>query len=273
MRSAMPWLWMSLTNKSLTATMHVDLRVVNVLSWRDLWAFKLLVWEVDALPLEREDTKTAWVAPASMMLPSGAELPKSLTDHQDRESWVQPVAFWMVGGCTPFPSHSTGMASTYLAPRSRNGDAKTGSFLFAKSQTDRSLVFPMRRTLDEETTYSVRRVWPTCERAFAWMLLEPGRWTGMSLMSFWLQKLRSRIIRQVSLNDLVPPSLIMYDTNHGVVAHQAHYMRLVLRQGHGYTQEHCLHLILMCWLACCLDHIPCSLWEPSCASICAWMHL
>ena len=97
--------------------MHVDLRVVNVLSWRDLWAFKLLVWEVDALPLVREDTETAWVAPASMMLPSGAELPKLLTDHQDREScWVQLVAFWMVGGCTPFPSHSTGMASTYLAP-------------------------------------------------------------------------------------------------------------------------------------------------------------
>ena len=61
--------------------------------------------------------------------------------------------------------------------------------------------------------------------------------------------------------------------NHGVVAHQAHYMRLVLSLGHGYTQEHCLHLILMCWLACCMDHIPCSLWEPSCASICAWMHL
>ena len=203
---------MSLTNRSLRVTMHVELRVGNVLSWRDLWAFKLLVWEVDSLPLEREDTKTAWVAPASMMLPSGAELPKSLTDHQDRESWVQPVAFWMMGGCTPFPSHSTGMASTYLAPRSRNGDAKTGSFLFAKSQTDRSLVFPMRKTLDEETTHSVRRVWPTCERAFAWMLREPGRWTGMSLMSFWLQNLRSRIIRQVSLNDLVPPSLIMYDT-------------------------------------------------------------
>ena len=89
--------------------MHVDLRVVNVLSWRDLWAFKLLVWEV---------TETAWVAPASMMLPSGTELPKSLTDHQNHEScWVQPVAFWMVGGCTPFPSHSTGMASTYVAPR------------------------------------------------------------------------------------------------------------------------------------------------------------
>ena len=88
--------------------MHVDLRVVNVLSWRDLWAFKLLVWEV---------TETAWVAPASMMLPSGAELPKSLTDHQNREScWVQPVAFWMVGGCTPFPSHSTGMALTYGPP-------------------------------------------------------------------------------------------------------------------------------------------------------------
>ena len=192
--------------------MHVDLRVVNVLSWRDLWAFKLLVWEV---------TETAWVAPASMMLPSGAELPKSLTDHQNREScWVQPVAFWMVGGCTPFPSHSTGMASTYVAPRSRNGDVKTGSFLFAKSQTDWSLVFPMRRTLDEETAF--------------------------------LDYVRH---------------------NHGVVAHQAHYMRLVLRQGHGYTQEHCLHLILMCWLACCLDHIPCSLWEPSCASICAWMHL
>ena len=88
----------------------------------------------------------------------------------------------------PIPDHGTGMASMY-----------------------RWLVFPMRKTLDEDTAHSVRMVWPTCERASAWMLRKPGRWTGMSLMSILLQNLRW-IIRWVSLNDLVPPYLMMYDT-------------------------------------------------------------
>ena len=94
MRSAMPWLWPSLTNKSLRVATHVDLRVSNVLSQRDLRAFKVLVWEVDALPVVCEDIVAAWVALESMMLPSGAELPKSLTDHGNYGScWVQTVAF------------------------------------------------------------------------------------------------------------------------------------------------------------------------------------
>ena len=58
---------------------------------------KLLVWEVDALPVVWEDIKAAWVALASMMLPSGAELPKSLTDYVNCECSVQPVVFeWQV---------------------------------------------------------------------------------------------------------------------------------------------------------------------------------
>ena len=93
MRSPMPWLWPSLTNKSLIVATHVDLRVSNVLSQRDLRAFKVLVWEVDALPVVCEDIVAAWVALESMMLPSDAELPKSLTDHGNYEScWVQTVA-------------------------------------------------------------------------------------------------------------------------------------------------------------------------------------
>ena len=50
----------------------------------------------------------------------------------------------------PIPYHGTDMASTYLILWSGNGDAKTGSFLLAKSRTDRSLVFPMHRTLEVE---------------------------------------------------------------------------------------------------------------------------
>ena len=39
MQSAMPWLWPSLTNRSLRVATCVDLRVGNVLSWHDLRAF------------------------------------------------------------------------------------------------------------------------------------------------------------------------------------------------------------------------------------------
>ena len=121
------------------------------------------------------------------MLPSGAELPKSLTDHGNCEScWVQPVAFWMVGGRTPFPSQTMELAWHRRIWPSGPGMVmpRQAASCWQKSRTDQSLLFPMRRTLDEETIHSVGRVWPTCERASAWMLHEPGRWTGTSLMPF-----------------------------------------------------------------------------------------
>ena len=233
------------------------------------------------------------------MLPSGAELPKSLTDHGNCEScWVQPVAFLMVGGRTPFPSqtmelawhrriwpsgpgiqtsclrsgcpssgmgrhpdylsssgihdaaircratkitdrswelwillstagsifnggraytipipnHGTGMASTYLALWSRNGDAKTGSFLLAKV-AHRSITGVPH---EENTGW---RNHPFCWKGLAHM------WESICLDVAWTWKvnwhkpdaipvvnLRKGILRQVSLNDLVPPSLMMYDT-------------------------------------------------------------
>ena len=89
------------------------------------------------------------------------------------------------------------------------------------------------------------------ERASAWMLREPGRWTGMSLMSFRLQNLRRWIVRQVSLNDLVPPSLMMYDTT-TALSYIRHSTRDLSWGKNPATREHCLHLqhidVLVCLL-------------------------
>ena len=95
MQSAMPWLWPSLTNRSLRVATRVDLRVGNVLSRHDLRAFINFLCE-KWMPFQwygKTDIKAAWVALASMMLPSGAELPKSLTDYVNCKCSVQPVAF------------------------------------------------------------------------------------------------------------------------------------------------------------------------------------
>ena len=59
---------------------------------------------------------------------------------------------------------------------------------------------------------STVRVWPTRDRASAWTLRDPGRCTGTNVIPFWSQNLRSWMIRRVSLNYLVLPSLVMYDT-------------------------------------------------------------
>ena len=222
--------------------MHVDLRVGNVLSWGGLWAFKLLVWEVDALPLVWEDTKTAWVAPASMILPSGAELPKSLTDHGNRETcWVQPVAFWMVGGCTPFPPHSTGMSSTYLAPLVQEWWCKERQLPVGKV-ANRSITGGPH----EENTGWINH--PFCQKGLAHMR------ESICLDVAWTWKVNWHEpdvlpVAKLEMNHQAGQSewfgtVFLDDVrhNHCVVAHQAHYPRLALRQGHGYTQEHCLHL-------------------------------
>ena len=111
-------------------------------------------------------------------------------------------------------------------------------------------------------------------RASAWMLREPGRWTGMSLMSFRLQNLRRWIVRQVSLNDLVPPSLMMYDTTMAL-SYIRHSTRDLSWGKNPATPGSTASIsnILMCWFACCLDNVHCSLWEPSYAPICGWRHL
>ena len=111
-------------------------------------------------------------------------------------------------------------------------------------------------------------------RASAWMLCEPGRWTGMSLMSYRLQNSRRRIVRQVSLNDLVLPSLMMYDTTMAL-SYIRHSTRDLSWGKNPATPGSTASIsnILMCWFACCLDNVHCSLWEPSYAPICGWRHL
>ena len=96
------------------------------------------------------------------------------------------------------------------------------------------------------------------------------RWTGTSLMSFRLQNLRRRIVRQVSLNGLVPPSLMMYDTT-TALSHIRHTTRDLCWGRDTATLRSTASIFnrLMCWLVCCLNNVPCSLWEPSCG----WMHL
>ena len=96
----------------------------------------------------------------------------------------------------------------------------------------------------------------------------------MSLMSFRLQNLRRRIVRQVSLNDLVPPSLMMYDTTMAL-SYIRHSTRDLSWGKNPATPGSTASIsnILMCWFACCLDNVQCSLWEPSYAPICGWRHL
>ena len=101
-QSAMPWLWPTLTNRSLRVATPVDLRVGICL---------VSMW----LPgIQTSCVRSGW--PSSGMgrhqgcLSSSGihdelpELPNSLTDHGNCQCWIQPVASWMVGGRTPFPT-------------------------------------------------------------------------------------------------------------------------------------------------------------------------
>ena len=170
----------------------------------------------------------------------------------------------------PIPDHGTDIASTYLALWSGNGDAKTGSFLLAKVANRSITGVPHAENTGWRSwplmAHSVARVWPTRDRASAWMLRDPGRWTGTSLMPFRSQNFKSPIVRRVSLNDLVPPSLLMYETT-TVLSHIRGTTldlswgrnRVTLRNTASISNR------FICWLACCGDHVPCSVREPSCA--------
>ena len=85
---------------------------------------------------------------------------------------------------------------------------------------------------------------------------------------------KSRIVRRVTLNDLVPPSLLMYKTTMAL----SHIRRTTrdLSWGRNWVTLRNTAFIsnrFICWLACCGDHVPCSVREPSCAPIRDWRHL
>ena len=161
------------------------------------------------------------------MLPSGAELPRSFTGRETCKScWVQLVASWMAVWRTAFHSRTMELTWHWCIWPSGLGMVmwRQAASCWQKSQTDWSLMFPMWRTPNEEAACW----WPTlCHGSVphitvsAWMLREPGRWTGKKLMPIQSQNLRRRNVRQVSLNDLVPPSLFMYDTT-TVLSHIKH---------------------------------------------------
>ena len=122
--------------------------------------------------------------------------------------------------------------------------------------------------------HSVARVWPTRDRASARMLRDPGRWTGTSLMPFRSQNFKSQIVRWVSRNDLVPPSLLMYETTMAL-SHIRRTTRDLSWSRNRVTLRNTASISnrFICWLACCGDHFPCSVREPSCTPIRDWRHL
>ena len=94
------------------------------------------------------------------MLTSGVELLRSLTGCETCGScWGQPAASWMVGRRTPFPSRTTVLTSHgRIWPSSpKMVMPRQAASCWQKLRTDQSLVFPMRRTPDEEAGHW----WPT----------------------------------------------------------------------------------------------------------------
>ena len=126
-----------------------------------------------------------------MILPSGAELPKSLTDHGNYGSCWVDSCIWMVGGYTPFLSQTMDLAwhrciDDLCSPWGKHW-MKTLPILSEWSGS--------------HAREHLRGCCANLEGELAWDCM----------MSFRLQNLRW-IIRWVSLNDLVPPYLMMYDT-------------------------------------------------------------
>ena len=100
-----------------------------------------------------EDSETTLIATASMMLTSGVELLRSTTGCETcGYCWGQPAAYWMVGRRKPFPSGTTVLTShRRIWPSGPEMVMRRqAAFCWQKLRTDRSLVFPMQRTLAEE---------------------------------------------------------------------------------------------------------------------------
>ena len=94
------------------------------------------------------------------MLTSGVELLRSPTGCETCGScWGQPAASWMVGRRTPFPSRTTVLTShRRIWPSGPEMVMRRqAASCWQKLRTDRSLVFPMQRTPDEEAGHW----WPT----------------------------------------------------------------------------------------------------------------
>ena len=110
--------------------------------------------------------------------------------------------------------------------------------------------------------HSITRLCPSRNRVSSWMLQDPRRCTGTSRIPFQSQNLRNRIARQFSLNDLVPPSLLMYDMT-TVFSHIRHTNQNFSWGRNPVTLRYTASISnrFMCWLA----YVPCSVWEPSCA--------
>ena len=230
------------------------LRDGNVWSLRDLRATELLAWEVDRRPVEWEDMETALVALASMMLTSCVELLRSRFGRWTCGScWGQPAASWMVGRRTPFPS-----PSKVLTSHRHTWPCGPGMVMRRQAKVANRSILGVPHV--ENTghrgwlliDHSAMSVWPTHDRASAWTLWDPGRCTGMNVIPFSSQNLTSRIIRRVSLNDLVPPSFMMYDTTTAL----SHIRRTTRDLSWGrkpVTAISTASMIsnrLMCWVAC-----------------------
>ena len=111
----------------------------------------------------------------------------------------------------------------------------------------------MTKTLDEEASHYVGRVWLTCSResicldvAWTWKV----NWHEPDVLPVAKLEETNRLAGQSER--FGPAFLDDVWHNHGVVLHQAQYPRLELRQEPSYTWEHCLHLqhidVLVCLL-------------------------
>ena len=126
-----------------------------------------------------EDSETALIAPASMMLTSGVELLRSPTGCETCGScWGQPAASWMVGRRTPFPSRTTVLTShRRIWPSGPEMVMRRqAASCWQKLRTDRSLVFPMQRTPDEEAGHW----WPTPSQESGPLATD---WIGLDLFN------------------------------------------------------------------------------------------
>ena len=225
-----------------------------------------LEW-VDAHPEILEDSETAQLAVASMMLTSDVdtdircEATKIIIQFWDLQILLRTASSILKGGKAPFPSRTTGPTSRWRPWPLGLGMVmpRQAASCWQKSQTDWSLMFPMWRTPNEEAACW----WPTlCHGSVqhmtvsAWMLREPGRWTGTSLIPFQSQNFRSWIIRRVNLTNLVLHSL-MYNTP-TAPSHSRCITRDLSWGRNPVTPRSTASIFngLMSWLACCGDHIP-----------------
>ena len=156
-----------------------------------------------------------------------------------------------------------------MALRPGNGDVNTGSFLLAKVRNRLITGVPHVENTGWRSrllmAHSVTRVCNTRDRV-AWMLQHPGRWTGSLALAWCLSGHQTWGAKSAcgSLSTIWS-RLVDVKHNHSVVAHQVQY----LGSGRNLVTPRSTASIpnrLMCWLACWGDHIPCSIWESSCAS-------